>query len=523
MNNIYNLLFVSNSFKYAEEFKRIVQFNEIIDCKGIARGLHDFQIRMNNDIHIVLISDVLNDGTLQDLLSILEKYDVLVFGIITQKESEAVLDAYGISYVYEKEKMPSDIVSFLQESLQNYEPENLPEKSYKQTPQETVENFTSRFSENYQPNVPIQNNGDINRNPINNPTTTQKTPLMTGMQNSQNIQSSIPQSYNQPKRGVTTMGILKPKVVCFSSAKGGVGKSTIAIEVASCLAARGNEVEINMATRGANNGVNVVLVDLNCAFGTVASTLPCVSQLKSPPTLADWVIKIREKIMRGLSQEDKQNLQTQKNPQYAPYIYKMNRNALSFTKDEILSLLVKDEKTGLYVLPTMSSNYDVMNIEGEFIELIIEELSYHFDAVVLDTGNNFEQFTQAAFKMSDEIYIIVQPNSQVCVITKNLLRDSQTLGIDNSKFKLVINHPQTNKQSISTDVIENVLAIPLVGQISHDESLLLAHDTGQFFCVNNKKKAISREMVLLANQVLPLWNVMGKSKNTSLKQILFGK
>ena len=60
--NIYNVLFVSNSISYAEEFKRIAQFNSTINLIGIARGLHDFRMKIRSaPIHVVIVSDVLAD------------------------------------------------------------------------------------------------------------------------------------------------------------------------------------------------------------------------------------------------------------------------------------------------------------------------------------------------------------------------------------------------------------------------------------------------------------------------------
>lgn len=521
--NIYNLLFISNSIKYAEEFKRICQFNEIINLNGISRGLHDFRIRMSDNIHLVLISDVLTDGTIEDVLHELEAFDVIVFGIITQQSSEAILDSYGISYVYEKDMMPSDIVNFLEESLTSYAPEEETKKTHQKVSQEYVESHQSRFAESH---VNSSGNEEDYSHYARAKNVSKSSPIRSYIndESRQDKRNTTMEAYQTMphNRGVTTIGVLKPKVVCFTSAKGGVGKSALSIEVASCIATRAKEVEVNMSTRGANGDIRAVLVDLNCAFGTIASTLPCVSQLSNPPTLANWIIKIRDKIMKNLSYEDKNELQSQKFPKYADYIHKVSRNALNFTKAEILDLLIQDEKTGLYVLPTISSNFDIHNIEGELVELIIDELSHFFDCVILDTGNNFENLTQTAFYKADEIYVVAQPNTQVCVIIKNLLRDAISgLGIDESKFKLIINHPQTNKQSMSNESIEQSLGIPLVSTVCYDENLLLAHDMGQFYVINNKKKAISKDITLLANQILPLWNVAGKSK--SIIQRMFGK
>lgn len=529
--NIYNVLFVSNSISYAEEFKRIAQFNSTINLVGIARGLHSFRVKMQStpNIHVVLVSDCLSDGSLEEVMNELVNYDAIVFGILKDSNMVSVLEGYGVSSVTEREMNPADVVDFLSDNLNDYPIEEGQESNvYQQAPVEEVEPFVSRFEDGYSQGNTYQSQGYndnysrtddgsmMNRN--------MKTARDMSVKRQSNMESESPVEVRQQSRRATTMGVLKPKIVCMTSAKGGVGKSALAIEIAACIAARGKEVEVNMNTlRGSQSEVKAVLVDLNCAFGTIASTLPCVSDMKNPPTLADWFIKIRDKIMRQLSTEDKRALQSMEQPRYAPYIYKIKRNALSFTKEEVMSLLVKEPKSGLYVLPTISSNYDIFSIESEFIEIIIEELHNFFDVVMLDTGNNFEDFTQTAFRMSNEIYIVAQPNFQVTVIIKRLLKDAiDGLGIDKSKFRLIINHPQTNKQVVSDEAMQKALDIPYVGGINHDENMLLAHDEGKFYVINNKKKPISRAITLIANQICPLWNVANAPKK-GLFEKLFGK
>ena len=117
--NIYNVLFVSNSISYAEEFKRIAQFNSVINLVGIARGLHDFRMKMqsNNNIHVVLVSDVLSDGTLQDVMNELVNYDAIVFGILKDGSNGPFLESYGVSATTEKEMNPADVVDFLAQNL----------------------------------------------------------------------------------------------------------------------------------------------------------------------------------------------------------------------------------------------------------------------------------------------------------------------------------------------------------------------------------------------------------------------
>lgn len=70
--------------------------------------------------------------------------------------------------------------------------------------------------------------------------------------------------------------------------------------------------------------------------------------------------------------------------------------------------------------------------------------------------------------------------------------------------------------------MQKALDIPFVGGINHDENMLLAHDEGKFYVINNKKKPVSRAITLIANQICPLWNVANAPKK-GLFDKLFGK
>ena len=119
--NIYNVLFVSNSISYAEEFKRIAQFNSTINLIGIARGLHDFRMKIHSaPIHVVIVSDVLADGNLQDVMNELVNEDVIVFGVLRDSYQSTLLDNYGVSSVTEAEMNPADVVDFLAQNLTDY-------------------------------------------------------------------------------------------------------------------------------------------------------------------------------------------------------------------------------------------------------------------------------------------------------------------------------------------------------------------------------------------------------------------
>ena len=522
----YNVMVVSNSIEYADQLRRTAMFNDILDIDVIVKSANELKNRLKSPVDVFIISDVLgNNDTLSDIIHLIEDMDSYVFAVIQDESNGILLDSIGINYFLENRETPSDVIEFISESLLAFDNEIEEEIDEDISFDEEEEEVKIENEKVEQPQPPKSQKVM----PSLSKTTKEEKPKPMKKE----IKEPLPTQYQEPERkvqsprmqrGRTTMGIMKNKVVSFTSSKGGVGKSSISIEVASCIAHRANQVEFNLTNqRGLTEKINVCLVDLNFAFGTIPSTLDCVVNATRPVTLADWVVAIENKILQSLSVNERRELQSQTYPDFVSAMNTIKRSDLMFTKQEIMNLLIHDETTGLYVLPTVSSPFDVDGVKREYIPLIIEELSRIFDIIIIDTGNNLSHFTSEAYNISDEIYVIGQPVLNVGVILKQLIDAAvNTLHVDKDKFRLVINHPNMSNKGLDPQGMANSLGIPLVSEIPYDENLGIAHEAGLYYAINNRKRRFSNEVALLANQICPLWNIADKPKK-SLAQKLFGK
>lgn len=524
----YNVMVVSNSINYADQLRRTSIFNDNLNVTQVVKSVNELKNRLSNDIDVYIISDILaNNDRIEDVIEVLQSSDALVYAVIKNQSTAQYLDSIGVGYSFEASQTPIQIINFLSESLISLNNDVPSDDSYDNNDDYQQEYEEPVIQEPIQQPIkpkqtqPIQRPRSVERNtnihkkvePINQ---YQEPPKP------ENIQPI--QQRRRPTSSKTTFGIMKNKVVSFTSSKGGVGKSSLSIEVASCLAQRARQVEVNLTNqRGLTDKIDVCLVDLNFAFSTTPSTLDCVINAPKQVTLLDWVISLQEKIINNLDIQTKRNLQSQTYPDYVSEMKKLNRNDLMFTKQEMLNMLVYDETTGLYILPTISSPYDCDSVKREYITVIIEELSRIFDIIVIDTGNNLSHFTSEAYYLSDEIYVVGQPTISVGVILKNLIDEAvNRLGVDKDKFKLVINHPNLSNRGIDIQGMANSLGIPLVANIPYDENMGRAHEAGHYYTVNNRKRKFSYEIALLANQICPLWNIANQPKK-SVSRKLFGK
>ena len=162
--------------------------------------------------------------------------------------------------------------------------------------------------------------------------------------------------YNDPemeKQLMEDMGKKKPKtkVVTVYSAKGGVGKTTIAVELATYL---------SLVTRGRKR-LRVCIVDYNIDFGDVSTTLAIP---KKGSNLAYWADEIRGFLAQGKAPED-----------------------IEYSKEEIEEWLRVDEKTGLYILPAPVTNEDSSENRYTYSDIILYNLKKNgeFDFIICDT------------------------------------------------------------------------------------------------------------------------------------------
>ena len=493
-----NVLIINNG-QYGIDLKRTADFGHSIRVSGLFPSVSDLKKNLNDNVDIVLASDNLfNNDTIEDIINVVSQspYEHMIFFTLSKKNksNEDVLRNNGLPYLYELEYTPLETWNFIDEII-------------------TSESEGEGTKTSPKPSQPLQSSTVQKLKPE----IKQKTVEEINQEKEYEKEIKPPKYAKKQSNSSFIMGILKSRMVTFASSKGGVGKSSLAIETASCIAARARELQVTSAGGRVNTSqqLEVCLADLNFAFGTVASIINAVREQQSPPSLADWVIKIEQKILDSLDIETKLDIQGNPNPDYHKYLKMVPRENLHFTREEALELLVKDNETGLYVLPTIAVAYDVDKIYPDYIKLILEELKILFDIVIVDTGNNISHFTQVAFDLSDLIYIVSAPTMAVTVVIDQFLKTINYWEIDKSKLNLVLNLPNPATNLLNVDSILSVLNIPLIRSIPFDKNLGISHENGKFYAIHHKNSQFAKELIVLANNISPLWNVSTKRKKKS--------
>ena len=307
----------------------------------------------------------------------------------------------------------------------------------------------------------------------------------------------------------------KNKFIVVNSPKGGVGKTTLAIELASLISNRAKGMDLNPASKfTSSKEFRTCLIDLNPSFDTMASTLKCVHETKDYPTILNWVNRIEEKIYTSMTNEEKQAFNENRDLfDISPFC---NNKIIKFTWDEVKSLTVYDAQTGLYIIPAVALPMDVNKVLPDYISIIIETIRKHFDISIADTSNNLTYFTVEAFHQADEVILVSSPTISTSTVVNRLIDACKKIDVDTSKFNLVINHPNRADSDLEAEKIASVLKINLVAELPYDENLGKILEKGTPFSINTPKSKYSQAVTKLAHQIIPLWT-MKKQKIKSKK------
>jgi septum site-determining protein MinD len=161
--------------------------------------------------------------------------------------------------------------------------------------------------------------------------------------------------------------------------------------------------------------------------------------------------------------------------------------------------LIKDKRVeNLYVLPT-SQTRDKEALDRDGVEKALDELKLEFDYIICDSPAGIERGAQMALYFADEAVIVTNPEV-------SSVRDSdRIIGILNSKSRRAEKGEEAVKQHLLLtrydpqrvergemlkveDVLE-ILAIPLLGVIPQDDSVLQASNVGMPVVLDERSKA----------------------------------
>ena len=215
------------------------------------------------------------------------------------------------------------------------------------------------------------------------------------------------------------------RVISFISNKGGVGKSTLAVNVAVGLALR--------------HPGRVLLVDGSLQMGVAASLLDVAPE----STLTD------------LAHE---------------------RDRLDVT---MIRQLAVPHSSGLHLLAAPVDAVDAMEVDDTLIARVITLARRAYDFVILDTFPMFDRVIVAALDLSDRAYIVVENVVPTLLGAVRLLDVLERIGFPAQRQGLVVNRNQRIGGNLSLADIEARLGRPIEHVLPFDKRVIAAANAGE--------------------------------------------
>lgn len=261
------------------------------------------------------------------------------------------------------------------------------------------------------------------------------------------------------------------ELITFFSTKGGVGRTTLAVNLAANLASRKRQV---------------LLIDASLQFGDVAITL-------NQPV---------KKSISNLVEADE------------------------ITLEEIEKNIVKHD-SGLDLLLAPKEPALAEAVKSEHIMKIIEEArgSYHY--IIFDLPPSITDKELAILDKSDLVLLVATLEISSLKNTKICLKTFSDINFDMSKIKLILNKEIPNV-GIGKQDLEAGLAIPVYATVPMESEIAqrsLNH--GEAFVLNSPTSAIARSIIGMADKIIGPKDSdgqdSGKSAILKIKDLLFGQ
>jgi len=254
------------------------------------------------------------------------------------------------------------------------------------------------------------------------------------------------------------------KIVAVFSPKGGVGKTTVSVNLALALADKGAR--------------QVCLVDLDLAFGDVAITL----QLIPEHTIAEAVD----------SEHD-----------------------LDFS---MIQTLLTSHPSGLMILaaPTHPEGRD--RVTASLVRRVIQTLRHNFDFLVIDTPPGFDDQVLGAFDETDECIIVATLDVPTIKNTKVAIETLDLLHLVPSNRHLVLNRAD-EEVGLAKANVEEILGMKVSVSLPSATAVANATNHGQPIVLSKPEHPVSKAINSLAREVVG--ELVGAGSQPHAKRGLF--
>ena len=252
---------------------------------------------------------------------------------------------------------------------------------------------------------------------------------------------------------------IKPKIISIFSTKGGVGKSTIATNIATAIAQKTEE--------------RVALVDFDLQFGDVSVML----NLYPERTVMELV-------------KDIQSLDK-----------------------ELLEDYMMLHDSGVRVLPAPSRPEYAEFVTGGNIQRILRTLKESYKYIVVDMAPAFDDVNLAALDLSDSIMLLTTLDLPTIKNVKSGLHVMKTLNYRDDKISLILNRYHRNF-GINVSDLEKTTEKKISHIVPEDSRTIIdAVNKGKPFVLNNPGRSVTKSIYNIVDEI------MGRDE----KKSMFGK
>lgn len=235
------------------------------------------------------------------------------------------------------------------------------------------------------------------------------------------------------------------KVITVFSPKGGVGKTTVAVNLAVALSGSG--------------AARVCVVDLDLAFGDVAITLQLIPE---------------HTILEAVEAEEH----------------------LDFSLLE--TLLTRHENCSILAAPTHPEAKD--RVSPALVRRVLRILRQHFDYVVVDTAPAFDDQVLNALDETDECVLVAALDVPTVKNMKVALEALDTHGLVQGRRHLVLNRAD-DEVGLSPANVESLLKMPVSTALPSAFAVTSATNHGRPIVLSRPDHPVSKEFVKLAQEL----------------------
>ncbi|MCW8917648.1 MAG: AAA family ATPase [Gammaproteobacteria bacterium] len=265
----------------------------------------------------------------------------------------------------------------------------------------------------------------------------------------QELMSAMAHAVSAKRERIKASQGAKGGVTAFIDAKGGVGSTTLAVNVAHVLAQK--------------HKAEVLLIDFDLQFGDVAISLD---------------LHPRSTVLDALRQPDR-------------------------VDTVLLSALITKHDSGLDILPSPGNLTSLDELMADPVRKILQAAVQDYEFVILDLPRFFNAGVIEALKFSDPVMLVCQNSLETIRNAKVILDNLSLIGVSLSAVELINNRAMAKSSSVTIDKLKSTLGKERIHRVRNDYAAAVsAQDQGLPVASVDKKSDMAKDVLALAEYIL---------------------